>query len=111
MDLNLLEFAKRYIIDKKNKKLLPRKNRVIFYVFPENHSSNPENADYHKYCKNMLIKYKPWRNNVKLAWNSNTNENVPNETIVASWKKFLDSELGKEKAPEQIKKIVLQMTY
>ena len=39
----------------------------------------------------MLIKYKPWRNNVKLVWNSNTNEDVPNETIVASWKEFLNS--------------------
>ena len=81
--ISLMNFVKKY--EERNGKIIERTKKTFVIAFPSR-ISDPSSQYYHYYCKNMLIKHKPWRGQVCSAWGGpivdpETGKTIDNEEL------------------------------
>ena len=92
--LNFMEFATKYCISKAG--LKPQSTDVVVRAFPS-FSSNPAGKNYLLYCKYQLIKYKPWSDTPKNAWDG---EEDSNSIFTRVYNAFLATEYAQQHVPK-----------
>ena len=69
-----------------------RDKNVVVKTYP-NFPSNPKGPLYASFCKNQLLKFKPWHNCLDNAWD---NQESHDSVYIESWKSFLNSHKAKK---------------
>lgn len=80
-NMSFLSFCKKFEV--KQNELQQRNRRIVVITFPQR-SSSTTSPKYHLYCKNFLIKHKPWRDSIHNVWGgriTDPNSENPSETL------------------------------
>ena len=83
-------------------------NKPVIVRSIPNFSSNPDGINYGLYCKNQLLKLKPWKICHKNAWDNQPEYDV---TFVMKWRDLLTSELGQKTVPQWQRHLSDAMNY
>ena len=79
--MSFLNFCKTFEI--KQNELQQRNRRTVVITFPQR-SKSETSPKYHLYCKNFLIKHKPWRDSIHNVWGgriTDPDSENPNELL------------------------------
>ena len=92
--LNFVQFASEF--SKAKLGIKKRDKNVVVKTYP-NFSANPKGPLYGSFCRNQLLKFKPWHNRLENAWDNNDNLD---SVYIESWRSFLNSSEAKNLVPD-----------
>ena len=99
MDMNLTQFVTSYKVV--GNKLKPWQKNSVPRNFPT-FSSNPKGQKFGLFCKYQLIRYKPWVLEPSNAWDGLAPQD---ETFIAAWHGFLQTEYAEQHVPNWFDKL------
>ena len=97
---NFVQFATTFKV--LNDKLTKLPDNVIPRIFPT-YSSNPRGTNFASYCKDQLLRYKPWKTTQNNAWN---NQEPSDEIFISCWYDFLQTPFAQTNVPEWFDKLL-----
>ena len=109
-ELNFQEFAMEFdCVQGELKERRTDKSRLVLRFF-QKYSSNPNGANYSKFCKFSLLRYKPWHTTHSTALATTDSNGVAllddDEGWIKSWKQFIVSAAGKRAVPDSYHRTV-----
>lgn len=105
LNLNFITFATKYKLV--NKKLAAQADNIVPRVFPV-YSPNNRGPNFSLYCKNQLIRYKPWQ---RTQENARGDQPGTDEIYITQWKTFLETPYVKEHVPDWHDKLDTVQNY
>ena len=97
--MNFVKFATTFkVVNAKLTKLPPDVIPCIFPTF----SSSPKGANFPAYCKNQLLRYKPWKLTPNNAWDD---QEPSDEVLVRCWHDFLQTPYAQNNVPDWFDKL------
>jgi hypothetical protein len=91
-DMPLSVFVARFNVGKRGQfsnKIFKRAKENVVVIFYPHHSSDRNASTYHLYCKNCLLKFKPWSLDDSSMFPFNGIDDPTDEDFITLWEEFL----------------------